>query len=286
MDLTPFLILPVVGGYAFASIWSGSSYKAARESGHRIYFRAVFYAVFLTTCAIAVHILLFVDTVWYPSALTEIQTTFLGKSVSGIWSQSSLDCILLIAFILGPVLANVLDLPLSLTDYRVLDAFSRLGPAANALYLTPFVKPLLTFIRRFGELHGALMMHIAVQDSDFETLLRRAVIRGMPVMITLEGGKVYVGRVVRTINPIDQRKEVRLLPMLSGYRDPTTHRVEFTCNYYDVLETMSNPNTDALNHLEAGDFEVVVPYDKITNSHLFDPQAYLEFGSQNVVAAT
>ena len=66
MTDAPFYVLPLVGGYAFATIWTASLYRASRESGHRLYFRAVFYAVFLVVCAALLHVI-FLDIPIYQS---------------------------------------------------------------------------------------------------------------------------------------------------------------------------------------------------------------------------
>lgn len=46
------LLVALTGGYFFASVCPPSAYVAARESGHDIYFRSVFYAVFLVICSV------------------------------------------------------------------------------------------------------------------------------------------------------------------------------------------------------------------------------------------
>ncbi|MBK1704721.1 hypothetical protein CKO40_09265 [Halochromatium glycolicum] len=43
MDLVPFFLLPLVGGYAFASSRVVTRYRFARNSGHHLYFKAVLY---------------------------------------------------------------------------------------------------------------------------------------------------------------------------------------------------------------------------------------------------
>jgi len=67
LNIIPFLVLPLVGGYAFSTIWHPSLYHAARESGHRLYLRADFIilnnlAKAFSSNAIASSTRLFMDT--------------------------------------------------------------------------------------------------------------------------------------------------------------------------------------------------------------------------------
>lgn len=78
MDGVPLalLILPLVGGYVFSTVWAGSLNHSSRESGHRLYFRAVFYAAFLVTCAALLHLYLFAKSPFYQSALSFVRDLF------------------------------------------------------------------------------------------------------------------------------------------------------------------------------------------------------------------
>ena len=49
--------------------------------------------------------------------------------------------------------------------------------------------------------------------------------------VTLRSGKVYVGRVVSSINPAKRVESVRLRLVRSGYRDEKTHRLTLNVNY-------------------------------------------------------
>lgn len=285
MDLTPLLILPVVGGYAFSIIWSTSYFRASRESDQRIYFRAVFYAVFLYACAVCVHILLYVNAEWYVEGLDHF-TIFSEKPAEvRIWSEPSQQALLVLTFILGPLLAYILEIPMLFANYKFIDLVEDASgeteevPAGRSSSLAKARQRLFYAfypLYRLSAWWARWNLERAVTDSDFERLLVRAMFRDMPVMLTLESGKLYVGWVIRALNPRDAIKEVRILPMLSGYRDSETHQVEFTTNYVEVLETMSAPTPD-LAHMEPGDFEVVIPCDRIIFSHLFDVEAYLHF---------
>lgn len=126
---------------------------------------------------------------------------------------------------------------------------------------------------------------LAIKNADFERLVLRAIERSLPMLVTLENGKVYVGYVIRTIDPLAEGKELRLLPVFSGFRSPETGQVTFSTNYSEVLVEISEDDREhekgeaggALAHLYPGDFEVVIPVSKIVTSTLYDDEAYARF---------
>ncbi len=104
--------------------------------------------------------------------------------------------------------------------------------------------------------------------------MMRSALSPIPILVTLSSGKVYVGFAVRLPNPELERTDIRLLPLLSGYRESETQAIHFTINYDRVLSQLEHPD---LNHLRPGDFEVVIPVSQISASHLFDVEAYEYF---------
>ena len=58
MDAALIVVLPLVGGYIFASRWIVTKYVVDREDGHRLYFRAAFYGVFLFAVALLIRLIL------------------------------------------------------------------------------------------------------------------------------------------------------------------------------------------------------------------------------------
>lgn len=94
------------------------------------------------------------------------------------------------------------------------------------------------------------------------------------VSMTLKGGKVYIGLVIRNFDPAYDRKYVTILPVVSGYRDTSTHEVHLT-TWYDAVyqEVIENRRAD----LRIEDFEVVIPVGELLTANLFDWDAYDEF---------
>lgn len=258
MEITPFLALALAGGYAFSTIWSPSLYHSSRESGHRLYMRAVFYAAFLTIVAILIDTLLFATSDYYRVELfarLPIDNQIVENSGEILFTKERLIIVLCYAFAGGPFVGHLLNLPVFIT--RI---------AENKI-----TKPLIVA----SSWYQSKLLENAIQNNDFEKLLARSFHQTIPVMLTLQSNKVYVGWAVRAPNPVMERKSVRILPLASGYRD-NEQRVVFTTDYLDLLNQIV-VDENKLNHLKPGDIEIVLPVDQIVSSHLFDMEAHDSF---------
>lgn len=251
MKLVSLIAFALVGGYAFSTIWTPSLYHAARESGHRLYLRVVFYTVFLLLVSLCFHILLFINSSNYIEFI-ELVSVFIGtdSDILSIFSRPSKVSILILSFLLGPTLGHLLNFPkwAFITNFRL--------PLIN-------IKPFLLFEK--------MVLQHSIKNNDFEKLIARSVYDNFPILFTLESGKVYVGWAVSAPNPVQERKSVRILPIISGYRDKENLKVKFTTDYYSVLIEVSN--SEERNH-SLEDFEVVIPAGDLSACHLFDLELY------------
>lgn len=131
--------------------------------------------------------------------------------------------------------------------------------------------------RPFERWERYLLNH-AIANNDFEKLIADSFYKRIPVLFTLSSRKIYIGWAVGAPNPSAERKSVRILPALSGYRDSENHQLQITTNYYDILSKVEGEDSDSpLNHVSKKELEVVIPVDQIVASHLFDISIYLEF---------
>ncbi|MGE0371850.1 MAG: hypothetical protein AB7Q01_08180 [Gammaproteobacteria bacterium] len=262
MSFGALLILPLIGGYAFSTIWSPSYYHASRESGHRLYFRAGFYAIVMFGAATAVHVVAFVHSDLYRELLrieSAVIHATLAVGTVNIWGVEARFSILMLSALLGPAMGHALNFP---QHYLKLSA----------------AHPWLPYAQLF-ERWELWVLSRAAANNDFEKLVLRSFTRRIPLLITLVSNKVYVGWAIRAPDPVATSRYLRLLPLLSGYRDKDSQNVHFTTHYFHVL----SPPTlglEEIDHLEPGDFEVVVPVQQITNAHLFDLDAHERLPSE------
>ena len=68
MDTVLLFALPLVGGLVFCSVWNCTRWRVAREEGHRLYFRAVFFGALLFAVAALIRPQLESHVPWYAAA--------------------------------------------------------------------------------------------------------------------------------------------------------------------------------------------------------------------------
>lgn len=103
-----------------------------------------------------------------------------------------------------------------------------------------------------------------------EILLDRSMTETSQVAVTLSSGKFYTGYVTASFDPSYDRKYMKLLPTLSGYRDPKTKVVVFTTAYTKAYKDLWDENP-------ADQFELVIPIASILSANLFDPEFFKVF---------
>ncbi len=117
-------------------------------------------------------------------------------------------------------------------------------------------------------------------DDHLQKLLYSAQRKRRMVSITLESGKVYVGHIIRVpLNMVSADSHIEIAPNMSGYRDPTTKKVNFTTFYDDVILLLGEKNRPEWLHED--DFYKVIPVTRIEVTGFFDPDAYLAFLSRD-----
>ena len=160
-----------------------------------------------------------------------------------------------------------------------------------------------------------LVRRLILQAGDpLEVLLIQHLETQALLSVTLRSGKVYVGRVVSSINPARRVESVRLRLVRSGYRDEKTHSLTLNINYeathagvqtrieeiyvqlieevtlglpgFTEEEIVAEVYRRAARHPEmsalAHDFEVVLVAQEIVSVSSFNPELFeAYFGSDN-----
>ena len=110
--------------------------------------------------------------------------------------------------------------------------------------------------------------------STLEQLLLKALKEEKYVMITLSSGKVYIGRVVTSLAPEDNRS-FELLPFKSGYRETGNHRLEITTHYDEAYQKIFEREDDPFEVV--ADFGVVIPVKDVVSATLFRGDIYQKY---------
>jgi len=153
-----------------------------------------------------------------------------------------------------------------------------------ASWATPFVG-LLVFVlfSRFSRLARWVAdwrLKNIFREKEFENIVSHAIDEGGTLLITLDNRKAYIGWPVDTFDfsqPDTAKKHLRIVPMMSGYRDPATMCLNITTDYLATLAETSSSNQDEHKGLLA----VVIPVEKIAMLQNFDLDLYRLFQIQN-----
>jgi hypothetical protein len=126
---------------------------------------------------------------------------------------------------------------------------------------------------------------VEMRGDFLEILLDKALEETEQIMVTLSNGKVYVGFVTSNVDPSFDRKYMRMMPMLSGYRDEHTKDFVITNDYARVYQELITEESPELENADR--FQLVIPVQEIMSASLFDPDVYTLFtiAEQDSVAA-
>ena len=244
MDTALLFALPLVGGLIFCSNWNFTRWRVAREEGHRLYFRAVLFGalIFALIAGVRPYVESASPHFSWVVKLAKELVQPLAKEKSSAPAVADLTITCFLAMLAGWPLAWLLN---------------------------------LVFWRNYW-------LRCAIKKDELEGFLLNAADREISIALTMDDGKVYVGYVVAGFDPAIGRKCILLLPLMSGYRDQQTHKVNFTTFYTELYggdgpTDQTVPLPDPLQHLTAEDFITVLPADRIVSYRLFDAPAYRQF---------
>lgn len=202
MEAALALLLPLIGGNLFVRGCTIIRYKAAREDGHRFYFRVAYHGVILFVAAwvsLALADRWLSNWLWYLQTIEHASTLIapLWKDQKNTEGQAAFLAVCLFSVLLGR--------------------------------LSPFLINLLFRQRQEDALWEA------ASENELEEFLLDALARLKTIAVTLTSGKVYVGYVLTTPEPRTDRRVIALLPLMSGYREDEGGKVVFTTFYDQFL---------------------------------------------------
>jgi hypothetical protein len=240
VDLAAVFLLSLLGGYFFAAWWRLTAYATRRYDGHHLYFRAALCGVISFIVALALRIYV----------------------VPKISPLQSFDC-WLVEYV-TPALKEEGGLAAADLSRRA----EWVATAVYSLGLGPLMAGLLNCVtpRLWAQ---------RLTVGGLDGLLVRGQREGMPVSITLNTGKVYIGPVVSITDPKGTPTVFRVLPMLSGYRDPQG-RMILTIDYEDIYVRLRAAKHLGLPGRWIEQFYLTIRVDAVVTATLFSPRAYAE----------
>lgn len=106
-----------------------------------------------------------------------------------------------------------------------------------------------------------------------EQLLLRSMQEEKAVMLTLKGGKVYIGDIGSSFVP-GQHTAIHLLPSRSGFRD-SQQRLTLTTDYDEASIKIKENEADSTNIV--GSFVIAIPVDEVVAASLYLPEIHAKY---------
>ena len=184
MDLAAVFLLSLLGGYCFAYIWRLTAYTTKRIDGHHLYFRAALWETMFFGIALALRLALIRNFPAYQN-----------------FELALVDY-------LRPALKEEPGLALA-------GQTRRLEWVVTTIYSLMLGTVCSAMLNRFTPRQWALRRSVG----PFYSFLLKVQQEAIPVSLTLNTGKVYIGIVVEDLDPIREPVAVTLRPIFSGIRD-------------------------------------------------------------------
>lgn len=268
MDVALFFVLPLIGGFAFATQFLLLRYRTGREESQRLYYRAALYGVIFAGAGVFLHHAAragfptynaFIDNVAAGVVLPLLEKERVSQAVplsqAAARARVELAAVCIYAFILGVLT------PLWNQVLRLLDFLWTRMPAATGQGRRSFLSTLN---------RQAITDHL-------EGLLADALTAATPIQATLSNSKVYVGSVLESLDPASPAKYFKIQPWMSGHRSSDTGKVDFNTFYDSVLIGLDEEEAKR----RAATFQLVIPIDKVVSASGFDFDAYEQFTIEN-----
>ncbi|MDZ7720996.1 MAG: hypothetical protein U5K72_19405 [Balneolaceae bacterium] len=156
----------------------------------------------------------------------------------------------------------------------------------HAFFLNPEIVPALISLLIAGFVLVALnwaidedeMKKVVIRRDDdaLEMTILKVFEEEKNLLVTLNNGKVYIGKVTDTYFRInDEIRSVLINPLSSGFRDPSDHKIKLN-TYYGTIYKQILENPDNFD-TKISDFSVAIRYDNIVTVSPFDPNVYAMF---------
>jgi hypothetical protein len=222
---TNLLLLPLLGGFWFVHLCYLFRFRAQRLDGYRLLLESAFFGLLLIIPARGI-------TYYWP------QYSELGRKIQIGWGHLSSSApfsgtatVSLLLGLLAPFLINWLQATcLRLKENSLWRFLVHPGKSVGE-FLLPAKEWALSWSIKSSGNYLYQLLHKAVQDE-------------VPILITLQSRKIYVGYVTESPNLKPDNQYLSLLPAISGHRDDKTLAVQRDLAYPDPDALFKNRGID------------------------------------------
>jgi hypothetical protein len=151
--------------------------------------------------------------------------------------------------------------------------YPELLPAIFSLFIMGFVTTAINYALDKDEMKKRV---IRQDDDAFEVTILNAYLNEKYLLVTLDNGKVYAGKVTDTYFRVnDEIRSILIAPFFSGYRNPDDLTLKLTTFYGHIYnQIIKHPEQF---DVKISDFSVAIRYDHIISVSPFDPKTYARF---------
>lgn len=218
---TNLLLLPLLGGFWFVHFCYLFRFRAQRLDGYRLLLESAFFGLLLSVPARLI-------TYYWPSYFEA------GRNARTIWEDLWCDAPLSGTATMSLLLGLLAPFAINWIYAMCIQLKKGEGPWRFYSDTKDPDTAIESFLRPARE--KALGRAIESSGIYLHQLLHRAVVEEVPVLVTLQNRKVYVGYVTELPNLKPDNPYVWLLPGLSGYRDDKSLKVKLDLTYPDPKE--------------------------------------------------
>jgi len=165
-----------------------------------------------------------------------------------------------------------------LNDLHTFFIHPEIIPALTSLLIAGFVLVSINWVIDEDEMKKVVIRR---DDDALEVTILNVFEQEKNLLVTLNNGKVYIGKVTDTYFRIDDEiRSVLINPLSSGFRDPSNHKIVLNTYYGTIYkQILENPENF---ETKISDFSVAIRYENIVTVSPFDPKVYAMFRETEV----
>ena len=143
----------------------------------------------------------------------------------------------------------------------------------NFLFILIFTNLLNKILKWCNYFKKQTPVEKAVDDfgDEIEQLFKKAAKEELLIQITLKSNKVYVG-FVEYIPPPKESNYLKIIPLISGYRNDKTKKIKFNTDYYKAILLYQSDE----KKYESFEMDLTIKQDEILIANVFDYEVYKE----------
>lgn len=143
----------------------------------------------------------------------------------------------------------------------------------NFLFILIFTNLLNKILKCCNYFKKQTPVEKAVDDfgDEIEQLFKKAAKEELLIQITLKSNKVYVG-FVEYIPPPKESNYLKIIPLISGYRNHKTKKIKFNTDYYKAILLYQSDE----KKYESFEMDLTIKQDEILIANVFDYEVYKE----------